>query len=480
MLFRRFYDDALAQASYLIGCQRTGDAIVVDPNRDVEQYLTAAKAEGARIAHVTETHIHADFVSGARELAHRTGAQLSLSDEGPPEWRYGFADADGVRLLRDGDSIEVGDIRLDVIHTPGHTPEHVSFVVTDTAGANEPMGILSGDFLFVGDVGRPDLLERVAGERGSAESLARQMFGSLRRISALPDWLQVWPGHGAGSACGKVLGAVPQSTLGYERRFGWAFGIDDEEEFLTAALDGLTDPPRSFARMKRINRDGPAILGETRALPRLDAAALAARRAEGAVAVDTRSTAEFSREHLVGAIAIPAGASVLKWTGSLLDGDQKIALIANDEPTARRIALQLAMIGFEQVVGFALPEAARELAGREGAQRVERVSPRELARRMETDEPYVLDVRAVHEWAAGHLPGVPNLPLASLPDRLEEIPRDQPIVLQCQSGTRSIIAASILQAAGFENVADLETGYKGWVAAGLPVQRGATAGSPVG
>ena len=477
MLFRRFYDDTLAQASYLIGCQRTGDAVVVDPNRDVEQYIAAAKAEGARIAQVTETHIHADFVSGARELARRTGARLALSGEGPNEWRYRFAEAEGARLLRDGDTIEIGDVRLEAVHTPGHTPEHLSFVVTDTAGASEPMGILSGDFLFVGDVGRPDLLERAAGERGTAEVLARQMFRSLRRIASLPDWLQLWPGHGAGSACGKALGAVPQSTLGYERRFGWAFGIEDEDEFVAAALDGLTDPPRYFARMKRVNRDGPSILGDAAPLRRLDASTLAAERAHGAVVVDTRSTTEFARGHLVGAIAIPAGASVLKWTGSLLDGDQKIALVANDEPVAGRIALQLAMIGFDHVVGYATADAARELATREGTQRIERVSATELARRMDTDDSYVLDVRAPHEWAAGHLPGVPNLPLPELPERLDEIPRDRPIVLQCQSGTRSIIAASLLQAAGFESIADLETGYKGWVAAGQQVQRGATEGA---
>ncbi|HEX8849859.1 MAG TPA: MBL fold metallo-hydrolase [Gemmatimonadaceae bacterium] len=478
MLFRRFYDDALAQASYLIGCQRTGEAIVVDPNRDVDQYLAAARADGARIVHVTETHIHADFVSGARELARRADARLSLSDEGPEEWRYGFADSDGARLLRDGDSIEVGDVRLDVLHTPGHTPEHLSFLVTDTAGATGPMGLLSGDFLFVGDVGRPDLLERAAGERGTADVLARKMFHSLQKISELPDWLQLWPGHGAGSACGKALGAVPQSTLGYERRFGWAFGIDDEEEFVSAALDGLTDPPRYFARMKRVNRDGPALLADAAPLRELDADALAAERAAGAVTMDTRSTSEFAKGHLVGAIAIPAGASVLKWSGALFDADQRIALVANDAAAARRIALQLAMIGFDRVVGFATPAAAAALAAREGTQRIERIPPKEVARRMEQDEGYVVDVRATHEWAAGHLPGVPNLPLPNLPAQLDELPRDTPIILQCQSGTRSIIAASILQAAGFERVADLESGYKGWVAAGEPIERGVGAGSP--
>ncbi|HEX2781830.1 MAG TPA: MBL fold metallo-hydrolase, partial [Gemmatimonadaceae bacterium] len=397
MLFRRFYDDALAQASYLIGCQRTGEAIVVDPNRDVEQYIAAAAAENARITAVTETHIHADFVSGSRQLARQTSAQLLLSDEAPEEWAYRFADSDGARLLRDGDSIEIGDVRLDVLHTPGHTPEHLSFLVTDTSVASEPMGLLSGDFLFVGDVGRPDLLERAAGEAGTSAAMARVLFESMQRVRELPEWLQVWPGHGAGSACGKSLGAVPQSTVGYERRFNWAFQIDDAAEFVSAALDGQTDPPRYFARMKRINRDGPAILDPSKRVPVLDTKAFAAARAAGAVVVDTRSTAAFAEGHLKGAIAIPAGGSVLKWSGSLLDGEQRIALIAADAVSAERTTRQLAMIGFDQVVGFAAADTARELASRDGEDRVERVSSTELARRMAEDEVYVVDVRAPHE-----------------------------------------------------------------------------------
>ncbi len=211
MFFRSFYDEALAQASYLIGCQATGEAIVVDPIRDVEPYLTVARAEGLRVTHVTETHIHADFVSGARELVARTGAALLLSAEGGTDWQYAFAERDGARLLHDGDQIRVGNIQLDVLHTPGHTPEHLAFLITDSLRDAGPMGLLSGDFVFVGDVGRPDLLERAAHVANTMDASARLLFQSLDRFRALPDHLQVWPGHGAGSACGKALGAVPQA-----------------------------------------------------------------------------------------------------------------------------------------------------------------------------------------------------------------------------------------------------------------------------
>src|SRR6476659_3765655 len=257
MFFRRFYDDQLAQASYLLGCQATGEALVVDPNRHLEPYLRGAEAEGLRITHVTETHIHADFVSGSRELAARAGARLLLSAEGGPEWSYAFARDAGATLLRDGDRFMVGNIRFDVLHTPGHTPEHLSFLVTDTPATDRPMGAITGDFIFVGDVGRPDLLEKAARVAGTMRASAHALFGSIQRFKQLPDYLQLWPGHGAGSACGKALGAVPSSTLGYERIANWAFTAGSEAEFVKLVLEGQPAPPRYFAVMKRLNRDGP-------------------------------------------------------------------------------------------------------------------------------------------------------------------------------------------------------------------------------
>ncbi len=257
MLLKRFYDTKLAQASYLVGCQATGDALVIDPARDVTQYVAAVKAEGMRLAWVTETHIHADFLSGTRELAAASGARPVLSDEGGDDWRYPWAKDAGALLVKDGAVVMVGNVKVEVLHTPGHTPEHLCFRITDTAATDRPMGVFTGDFIFVGDVGRPDLLEKTAGHAGTMEAAARQLFASLQRFKAYPDWLQLWPGHGAGSACGKALGAVPSSTLGYERFANWALTTKGEPEFVREVLAGQPEPPAYFAQMKRLNRDGP-------------------------------------------------------------------------------------------------------------------------------------------------------------------------------------------------------------------------------
>src|SRR6185369_6518520 len=260
-ILKRFYDENLAQASYLIGCSVTGNAIVIDPNRDVDQYIEAARDERLRITHVAETHIHADFVSGSRELAARTGATIYLSAEGGTDWQYGFRNDANVQLVHDGDRIKVGNVQIQVAHTPGHTPEHITFFITDGAAADRPIAAVTGDFVFVGDVGRPDLLERAANVKGTMIDGARQLFKSLQAFKQQPDYLQIWPGHGAGSACGKGLSSIPHSTVGYERKFNWAFSMESESEFVDAVLAGQPEPPRYFGEMKRINRAGPRPLG---------------------------------------------------------------------------------------------------------------------------------------------------------------------------------------------------------------------------
>src|SRR5215207_1130570 len=367
MYFRRFYDDQLAQASYLLGCQVTGEALVVDPNRHVGPYLRTAESEGFRITHVTETHIHADFVSGARELAARAGARLLLSGEGGEAWRYRYAGEAGAESLCDGGQFGVGRLSFRVAHTPGHTPEHLLFLVTDTAGATEPMGALTGDFLFVGDVGRPDLLERAARQAGTAEASARQLFRSLQRLAPLPDWLQLWPGHGAGSACGKALGAVPQSTLGYERRFNWAFGVADEDAFVRAVLAGQPEPPPYFAKMKRINRDGPRVLGELARAPRVAAAGVARALAAGAIVVDTRPAREYVAHGVPGTINIPAGRAFTTWAGWLLPYDRDLHLVVDDRTghATDDLLRGLAGIGLDRVAGV----AGAELLDRWSAER---------------------------------------------------------------------------------------------------------------
>jgi hydroxyacylglutathione hydrolase len=397
MFFRRFYDEGLAQASYLLGCQATGQALVVDPNREVNAYLQAAEREGLRVTHVTETHIHADFVSGARELAHRVGARLLLSDAGGDDWRYRYAAAAGAELLRDGASFCVGRLTFSVWHTPGHTPEHLAFLVTDTAAATEPMGALTGDFIFVGDVGRPDLLERAAHMAGTMEQGARQLFRSLRRFERLPDFLQIWPGHGAGSACGKALGAVPQSTLGYERRFNWAFAVDDENAFVRAVLAGQPDPPRYFAEMKRINKDGPRLLGDARRPARLSAEQLAATLGGGATVVDTRPAREFVASAVPGTINIPAGRAFTTWAGSLLPYDRDFYLLADERngTAIDGLVRGLAGIGLDRVAGYAGTEVLAEWQAVDGPlQTIPGIALPELANAVAAERVSVIDVRS--------------------------------------------------------------------------------------
>ena len=459
MYLRQIYHDELAQASYLLGCQATGEALVIDPNRNTEQYCALAERAGLRITAVTETHIHADYVSGARELAARTGAQLYLSDMGTAAWKYAYAADAGAVLLRDGDRFMIGNIRLEVIHSPGHTPEHLAFLVTDTANACLPMGLLSGDFVFVGDVGRPDLLERAAGVSGTMEGAARQLFGSLQRFRGLPDYLQVWPGHGAGSACGKALGAVPQSTVGYEKAINWAFDIREEPAFVQAVLDGQPDPPPYFAQMKRVNKEGPAPR-PTSPLPALDAAQLDAALAGAMVVVDTRPADDYAAGHLPGTLNIPAGGGFLSWAGWLLPYDRPVALIAAPGQ-AEALRAELQLIGIDDVAGFWAPGA---LAGRELA-RYTRIGAAEAAALAAADDTLLLDVRTAAEYAAGHLPGSINIPLGRLPRRLAELPRRASTLVYCQGGSRSPIAASVLQARGWGEIVEMRDGYEGWQAA---------------
>jgi hydroxyacylglutathione hydrolase len=471
MLLKRFYDESLAQASYLVGCAATGEALVVDANRDVEQYELAAQAERLRITHVTEAHIHADYVSGSRELASRTNARLLLSAEGGEDWQYGFAESDGATLLGDGDVFMVGNVRVEAVHTPGHTPEHLVFVITDTAGADEPMGALTGDFIFVGDVGRPDLLERAARIEGTMDQAARALFRSLEAFRSRPDYLQLWPGHGAGSACGKALGAVPQTTLGYERRFNWAFGIRDEEEFVRQVLAGQPAPPTYFAQMKRINRDGPLVRTGGAEPRRLDAPALERALAGPAVVVDVRRAADYGELHAPGTINIPYNKAFTGWAGWLLPYDQDVILVGDDEATLAQARRALALIGLDRVPGVALAATANTLAGDPSSVAIPTVSGDELRQALRGGDIVALDVRNRSEYEAGHLPGVVNIPLGELPQRLHEVPNGKPLVVHCESGSRSAIAASVLQARAGRDVRNYAGGFAEWSRSGAPVER---------
>jgi hydroxyacylglutathione hydrolase len=467
MLVRRFYDTKLAQASYLIGAMDTGEALVIDPNRQIDQYLDAAAEEGVRITHVTETHIHADFLSGSRELAARAGATLLLSDEGGAEWHYAFAAAAGAVLLEGGSVFTIGSIRVDVLHTPGHTPEHLTFLITDTHAATEPIAAVTGDFIFVGDVGRPDLLERAAKYEGTMAAAARTLFQSLQRFKTLPDFIQLWPGHGAGSACGKALGAVPQSTLGYERRFNWAFQVTDEQDFVDQVLAGQPDPPRYFAEMKRMNKVGPRLRAEVPAPERLGSPRLDALVTGGALVIDTRPAADFASGHVPGTINIPLNKAFTTWAGWLVPYTDDFYLIVESDAMLRQAVADLAMIGLDRAAGYVTWD---EAAIRRPLETLAQTSAEALAQDVKSGKVHVLDVRSAAEFSEGHIDGAQHIPLGDLRDRVGEVPSGVPIVVHCLGGTRSAIAASLLQAHGRPHVINFAGGYSAWRAAGLPAE----------
>jgi hydroxyacylglutathione hydrolase len=472
MLLRRLFDDKLAQASYLVACEHSKVALVVDPNRDIQQYIDAAARDNLRIIAVTETHIHADYVSGSRELARRTGAQLFLSGEGGTDWQYAFASEAGAELLMNGSEFLIGEVRIEAVHTPGHTPEHLTFLVTDTATGNEPMGALTGDFIFVGDVGRPDLLERAAGFAGTMEAGARHLFESLREFKKRPDYLQIWPGHGAGSACGKSLGAMPQSTLGYERLFNWALVEDNEERFVEEVLAGQPEPPAYFARMKHVNRVGPEDSPQE-IPPRVDAARIAGAIANGATVVDTRQAKDFGMYHARATINIPRNKSFLTWAGALLPYDKDLFFLGEaSEPGRESLMNDLALIGIERIAGVFPEESISDLiaAGIESAS-LSDSGVTDIA----SNGANVLDVRSRAEYAAGHIPQAINIPLGELPERLSEVPNGR-VFVHCQGGSRSAIAASILQQSGRDDVSNFAGGFTDWEQAGNAVERGNGAG----
>jgi hydroxyacylglutathione hydrolase len=478
MLFRELYDEALAQASYLIGCQATGDAIVIDPLRDPAPYLDVARAEGLRITHVTETHIHADFVSGARALRAATGARLYLSAEGGPEWQYGFAAQDDAVLLHDGDRILVGNIQLDVLHTPGHTPEHLAFVVTDLPRGAGAMGIVTGDFVFVGDVGRPDLLERAAGVAETMEAAARTLFHSLQKFRALPDHLQVWPGHGAGSACGKALGAVPSSTVGYEKRSNWGVAERDEAAFVAAVLEGQPEPPQYFAVMKQVNRDGPPVLGEPPVAPRVAAAdVLSGSSIRTRWLLDLRPASEFAEGFVAGSLSLPYSKRFSTWAGSIIPVTDEIVLMSAAGDDVPRAVRDLSRIGFDRIVGWV--EASEALhawraAGHPPAT-IPHLSVTDVESQRTNGPMTIVDVRGRTEWEAGHIGEALHVPLGDLRQRLDELPAT-PLLVHCQSGVRSAVATSLLHRLGRRDAVNVLGGFSAWRAAELPLSAPSSVG----
>jgi hydroxyacylglutathione hydrolase len=458
MLLKFFYDEILAQASYLVGCAKTGEALVIDPMRNVDPYLQAAVKEGLRITQVTETHIHADFASGLRELAARASATMYVSDMGDADWKYAFAGEPNVIPLRNGDNWIMGNIKIEVIHTPGHTPEHISLMITDTAAADKPIGVFTGDFIFVGDVGRPDLLEEAAGYVGTKEAGARAQFLSVQRFKEMPDYLQIWPGHGAGSACGKALGAIPSTTLGYEKLFNPAFQIGSEQGFVAWLLDGQPEPPRYFAQMKRVNKIGPALLRTLEAPAHYERPILDAVIEDGCQVFDLRSRGEFAWAHVPRTVNIPATSSNYStYVGWFVDYGRPVYLILPALDALQATLSDLRAIGVDYIAGYFGPDVVAH-----NTQPLPVITADEVARRMAANGFTILDVRGRSEFDEKHIVGARNIPLGYLPGRLEEIPTAQPLITQCASGYRSQIAASLLQAAGFTNAITLNEGEEVW------------------
>lgn len=470
MLLRYFYHQKLAHASYMVGCQATGEALVIDPGRDVEIYLQEVKQQNMRLVAVAETHIHADYVSGACELGQRTGATLYLSDEGDENWKYQYLDRFEHVLLIDGATFKVGNIRFEALHTPGHTPEHISFLVTDTAGANLPMGIFTGDFVFVGDVGRPDLLEKAANITGTAEAGARQLFNSLQRFKDLPDYLQIWPAHGAGSACGKALGAVPSTTVGYEKLFNIALSYTNEEKFVEAILGGQPEPPKYFAVMKRVNKEGPQLLSRLPSPGQLSFDRLTELVASGATVVDIRMPAAFARAHIPGTINIPYDSWFPNAAGWVLDYEQPFYVIA-DPALIEDIRQDLLYVGLDNLAGY-FPVAVLETWTETGRalQSYKVTISAKISDQILKGEVALLDVRNDDEWATSHIPGAQHIGLGYLAERIGEVSTEKPVVVQCGSGGRSAIGASILQANGITSVLNLMGGIDDWLAKGLPIE----------
>lgn len=452
MYFKQIFEKKLAQYAYLVGCQQTGEAIVVDPMRDIGRYLELAEEENLRIVAAADTHIHADYLSGLREFAER-GCTVYASDEGGEEWKYEWLQSGDYtgRLVKDGDEFEVGNIRFRVYHTPGHTPEHVSYSVTDQAAAEEPMGMLTGDFVFVGDVGRPDLLESAAGQKGVMRDSARELYRSIKQFEQFPEYLQVWPGHGAGSACGKALGAVPESTVGYELRFNPSLrAAGDEEEFVDYILEGQPEPPLYFARMKRDNKKGPPLLEDWPAPSRLEIDGLLdAAAADHAVILDCRDRLDFMNGHLPGSLLAPFDRQFNTVAGSYIAENTDIFLVIEPEDVEEAVR-DLVRIGLDRVRGFATPEKLRRYGREEGElQTIPVLTFDKAAGAMEDPSAQVLDVRRMSEFEDGHIEGAVNIAHTRLAEQSGELSRKANWLVHCQSGGRASVAAAHLKKEGF-------------------------------
>lgn len=467
MYFQMIYDKSLAQASYFIGCQKAGVAAVIDAKRDVDTYLDIAKQQNMTITHLFETHIHADFLTGTRELAQLTGASMYLSDEGGSDWQYQFPH----KGLKNGDVVMLGNLKFEVLHTPGHTPESISFLLTDTPASEEPVMIFTGDFVFVGDIGRPDLLEKAAGLKGTMDAGAKQMYQSIQRFHQLPDHIQVWPGHGAGSACGKALGAVPSSTVGYEKIRNWAFRFQaDEAGFTNFLLEGQPEPPYYFAMMKHLNKVERPLLTAVPQPKALSYSQLKEAIDKGVTIVDTRNKTAFAQGFIPGSLNIQNNNSLNTWAGWMLKYDQPFILIAEEEQLDD-IVRKLMRIGLDHVMGY-VPgvEMWTENGGKlSTVQNINLEAFKEMRLGQDTQ---VVDLRGATEYASGHIEGADHVFVGTLQNNIDKVNREGKVLIHCQGGDRASLGYSVLAKHGFNNIYNYSPGMNEWVKEGLPVVTG--------
>ena len=460
MYFKQFYLGCLAHASYLIGSD--GEAAVVDPQRDVEQYVEVAEAEGLKIKYIIETHLHADFVSGHRELAARTGARIVFGEKAGATFPH--------LAVKEGDELKLGRVILRILETPGHTPESISIVVIDTEVSAEPQKVLTGDALFIGDVGRPDLV----GSRGlTAEQMAGMLYDTLHtKLLKLPDQTEVYPAHGAGSLCGRNLSKETSSTIGEQRRFNYALKEMPKEEFVRLMTVDQPEVPAYFPKDVEINRTGAAALAELPRPSALTPAEFNKLAQSGHLVLDVRTASEFGNAHVPGALNIGLGGQFASWAGTLIPVGTPIIIVAADEASLDEAVMRLARVGLETVKGYLAGGMYEwDKAGLESA-RIAQMPIEELRARIdEKEELQLIDVRRPAEHRAGHVPGAVNAQLADLLKRSREFDPARPTAILCASGYRSSAATSLLARQGFHQLFNVVGGTNAWINAGYPAEQ---------
>ncbi len=464
MYFKQFYLACLAHASYLIGSD--GEAAVVDPQRDVDEYLAEASANGLQIKYVIETHLHADFVSGHQEIADRTGAQIIFGEKAGVEFAH--------RAVRDGEELRMGNVVLRFLETPGHTPEGICVLVTDTENPDQPPKLLTGDTLFIGDVGRPDL----AGGKGyTPQMMAEMMYDSLHgKLLKLPDEVEVYPAHGAGSMCGRNMSKETSSTIGEQRKFNYALKPMSKEEFVAMMTADLPEAPVYFPKDAEINRSGARGLSELQPPQPLTPQEVLQLRDAGHVLLDVRAAADFGATHVPGSINIGLGGQFAMWAGSLVPMNASIVVIADTGAQVDETVVRLARVGIENVKGYLEGGVQSWHEAGYPVERIEQVTVAQLQEQMATGDLQILDVRRPAEYLGGHVPRAINAPLASLEKSLDPLPlkKDKLTAVICAGGYRSSAAASLLQQKGFSNLLNVSGGTGAWINAGYAVEAPST------